>query len=163
MKIRPALVGGSGVTVIQLATLALPTSGAISATTNLGISWANPSDHTQQLSAPKFDFTAGFGYNSLLPYGSATGKTYVNAGSGFAGTNPTLKYEFFLVDQSGVDTASLGTNTFDPTGGGGSTYYGQFSFARAGLTTPGNGIRCQITTVGTISVNIPAAWVFQHT
>lgn len=156
MKLRAAPLAGSSNRLIQTLSLAFPGAGTIGASASLGIAWANPANHSQQLDATKFDFTHGFGYGGVNAFWASSGTTGVVAG------NPTIKIEMFMVDASGADLYSLGAQTYAYAAGIRfyTSCYGPYSFSAIGPVTPGNGIRCQITITGTITITIPSPWLF---
>ncbi len=144
-SLRPTLVSTVRGCLISLV---FPTTGTFSASTDLGIVWANPADHTELLSPYKgFDFTSGFGYSSvnLLSVKSQT-------------LFPSISMEFYIVDSSGADLYPCGsTATFVNAG---VNLFNALSFSVPARSTPGAGIRGHVTISGTGTVQIPSPLLF---
>jgi hypothetical protein len=142
---RPAIVSTQHACLLSLA---FPNAGTISATTDLGIVWANPADHTELLSPIKgFDFDKGFGYLSLYPVSLAS-QTLL----------PSVSIQLFMVNSSGADLYQCSSSNPDLNAGVSS--YDVLSFGVSAGATPGSGIRGQITITGTYSIVIPSPLLF---
>ena len=142
---RPAVISTQRACLLSLT---FPTSGPISASTSLGIVWANPANHAELLSPLKgFDFAQGFGY-FLLNTVSVTSQTLL----------PSAALQFFIVDSTGSDLYPCGGS--NPNINAGVFSYDVASFGISAGATPGSGIRAQLTISGTYTIVVPTTLLF---
>jgi hypothetical protein len=131
-----------------LLSLAFPNAGTISTTQNLGVVRADSTDPNVLLSPETgFDFTFGCVYSSL------------NLASIASQTDaPAVLFEFFIVDSTGADLYACGSAS-DVLTAGVTTFSTMQIQIHAG-STPGSGIRGQLTIIGTYSILVPTPVTF---
>jgi hypothetical protein len=128
--------------------LAFPNAGAIGATQSLGIVWADSSDHTVPLSLQTgIDFIQGCAYTTLNLVSIAS-QTLA----------PTVTIAFFIVDGSGADLYQCGSSS-DALNAGATSFATMILQISAG-STPGCGIRGQVTIAGSYSIYVPTPVLF---
>ena len=142
---RPSLITNSRALLLSLA---FPNAGTVGATQSLGIVWAAPGDHTVPLSLQTgVDFIYGCAYTTLNLVSIAS-QTLA----------PAVTIEFFIVDSSGSDLYQCGSSS-DALNAG-ATSFGTMILQVSAGSTPGCGIRGQVTISGTYSIYVPAPVTF---
>ena len=140
IPIRPCIITNLRALILSLG---FPNTGGFSTSADLGIAWANASDHGEPLSPLNgFDFVFGCSYYTLN-LSSVSSQTLL----------PTVAMDFYIVDSSGADLYRCG-------GASGPINAGVFTNDNAGFSidagsTPGNGLRGQLSISGTYSIVIP--------
>jgi hypothetical protein len=136
----------------NLLSVKFPSAGTITATTNLGIAWANPSNHAQLLGPLNgLDFVNGCTYLSV-------NLRNLDENDDF----PTLSISLTIVDASGADLYAIGS-TISQINAQIQTF-NTLSFIIPPRSTPGAGIRGQVTVDnslgGAVTVVVPAPVTF---